>query len=635
MPSGDLMDVESGRRTPPAGRVLVVDAHTLKIVSSSCRRFELSDRGAIFIEQIERVRQPFPDLDVVYFLSPTVESVNLLLKDHAEGLYGYSFNFFSSTLSESLFSSLTNDRHFISRCKDLTEMNLDFVPFESRVFHCDQPMSLKKFRTEDAAEMASLVKTHVDSLVSLFASMGEVPVVRFSDKTLLGTNISQRVALGVKRELDGLAKTLGPNKLLFQPNTTLLILDRSIETACLLVHDFHYQALALDILDGIDPNGSGVQWALDLAPDQAATDVAQATSVLPSFEYTTTTGKGYEETRKVLLGEWDPLWARFRHEHFQMVAEHIRLELGRLGMKDGKDPLEMLRTIPEYQDQLSKLSVHLELSRKLLEVFPKLQLMDVARIEQELATGVDEDGRDVSCQKIYQTLISIIASREIGPEERLRLAMLYLSQVNDISESTAQDLVKNICRLDPQFERAVAEFLALGIHGTKTAASISGAPDGVYTEKRGSVTPGIQISRHTVKLDKSQIKRNKTIAKKAKFVNCQFQSTLCSLVENCLQNQLESQAYPSLSGTVSNFTPAGGAGLGGLGENKAAQWGQAVDAGASTAKQKLIVFVLGGVTLIETREIETLSKELGIDVCVGGSTILTPKRLVEILLKKK
>ncbi len=44
------------------------------------------------------------------------------------------------------------------------------------------------------------------------------------------------------------------------------------------------------------------------------------------------------------------------------------------------------------------------------------------------------------------------------------------------------------------------------------------------------------------------------------------------------------------------------------------------------------MFFVGGVTLPEIREAFALSKEFGADVIVGGSAILTPKRVVEIVL---
>ena len=610
----DLEQATSGRKH----LVLVLDSHTLKIVSSVCRRYELADQGVLFIEQIEKPRQPFPDLDVVYFLSEE-SSLSHVLKDHEAPLYRYSHAFFSAgRLSESAFSRLTSSREFVARCKNLVEMNLDYVSFEPRVFHADSPSAIRTL----ADASAESVQQHVNCLVSVCASLGEKPVIRYMADSV--STVSQRVALGLRRETDELAKSAEGK--LKANGTTVLILDRSIETAGLFVHDFFYQALALDVLDGVE--GCGVQWALGVTEG----DKEQAMSVVPSFTYKSVNGKGVEDRKQVILSEADPLWVRFRRDHFRVVSDAISREISTLAKTSDLaklakgDPLELLRGIPEYQDQIAKLSVHVELSRKLIEAFDKLGLMDIAKLEQELATGVDDDGKEVICGKIFNALSLLCQDGRVGPEERLRLVLLYLSQVDDVSESTAQDLVRKVARLDPDLETAVVRFLALGLHGTRTAPAL--LPDGPM----GKVQPVIQANRHSMKqLSRLQIrnkmKQNKTTAKNSKFVNCRFTSELKDVGELALNNQLDLASYPAVGGTgISSYSPTGGE----TGTSAAALWGQGV--GTKTARQKIIVFVLGGITLGEAREMAELEAKFGIDVLLGGSAVLTPKRLIEILL---
>ena len=614
IPSADL---EKGS-TSSVGRVFVLDSHTLKIVSSVCKRSELSEKGALFIEQIEKPRQPFPDLDVVYFITPA--SAYLLLKDHPiDGTlcpYKYCSVFFTNALEGSLFASLTSSAQFVSRCRNLVEFHLDFVCFEPEVFHCDSPLALHSL-AEGKEE--TILESHIDSIASVFSSLGEKPVIRFHQKSI----VSQRIALGLRRKMDS-------NSGLKQNGTTVLIVDRSIETGGLFVHDFYYQALVLDVLDGVEP--SGVQWALGFAGSPEVAE--QATSVVPSFSYTAVTGKGVEDKRKVILSDVDPLWVKFRHEHFRIVSESIAREIAALVRSTGgADSLEQLRGIPEYQDQIAKLSVHLELSQKLITVFEKLSLMAVARIEQELLTGLDDDGKEVGCTKIYQAILALLGNKTaIAPEERLRLVLLYLSQVNDVSEITAKELVHSVAGPDGNFALAVSRFLALGIHGTRAAA-----PEGVVAGANGARGSLITIpsNRHSLKFanQKNFMKRNKFFTRNSKFVNCRFQSELRDIVEKTIMNSLEVASFPLVGGTgISSYAP-GGLSPDGPRPSVASMWGQAArqDAGR---RQRLVVFVVGGVTLGETREMAEFSSQFGVDVLLGGSTILTPKRLVEILLTR-
>ena len=622
-------DIEAGVATKSPHFVLVLDSHTLKMISSVCKRYDLSERGAIFIEQIDKPRQPFPDLDVVYFLAPSDASIAALLSDHKSSeslLYRYSHVFLSTRLSEQFFSKLIENKIFAARCKNLVEFNLDFILFDHRVFHCDSVDAVFHIGLENAgnAKEEKIVTKHVSSLLTLCASIGEKPVIRYMN----ASPISKRVAASLRTELDLLAK-----QQLKSRGTSLLIVDRSIETSPMFLHDFFYEALALDILDGIESDNTGVQWALG-----ATTDTA--TSVVPSFEYKTMTGKG-EEKRKVLLSEFsDPFWGKYKYEHFRVVSDLIRGELGELTSKiavsPSEDPLATLRKLPEYQDTISKLGVHIELSKKLMDVFEKLKLMDVAKVEQELATGIDDDGKEINCAKIFSSLAGLLG--HVGPEERLRVVLLYLSQVSDISESTVTDLLSTIGFLDSDFQQIVRKFLSLNIHKTKLAPSITG-PDGVMAnQKRSSLTtPTVQATRHVCRLDKGAIKRNKNVLKNSKFIHCRFQSELANAVEHCLANKLDSSAFPNIGGTgTSNYTAVGetSSAPGGGG---AAAWAAAAleeeRARSENRRQKLIVFVIGGITLTEIRELEDLTAKYGVDVVAGGSCVLTSKRFIEILSK--
>ena len=637
-------DIEKGASSSTDGVVLVLDNHTLKIISSVFKRSELSDAGVLFIEQLEKPRQPFQDLDVVYYVSCSRKEVEAIIKDHQAGdsLYRYSHVFFASgRLTDSLMELLTNSKEFVSRCRNLVELNLDYISFEPRVFTCDMPLAIKSIGGNDDA----LVRTHIDSLVSLVASLKEKPVLRYMspETSAAGSMSSQRIALGLRREIDEMVRTM-PSVQLHANGTTMLIIDRSVETAGLWIHDFFYQALALDVLDGVDE--AGVKWSLGLQADDSMGG-EQAMSVVPAFEYKTKTGKGSEEVRKVILSESDPIYVKYRHEHFAFALDQVRQELRQLVDKNeaarralsdssSADPLEILRSIPEFQDVVAKLGVHLKLSESLASAIEKLALKEVVRFEQELATGVDDEGKEVVASKIFTNMTSMMKdSSVVSPEERLRLTALYLSQVDGVSAATAQDLIRHVANLDGDFAKAVELFLDLRLDGTVKAESLSkSVPDGVMAGRPSLLAPSVQANRHSLKsISKAKLKRNKQLAKNSKFVNCRFRSELADIVDQVLSNSLDMTAYPLVGGTGSSqyVTAASGGPRSPESTSAAAQWG--LSAQTVSSKQRLIVFVVGGVTLGECRDIAELERKHDVEIFLGGSTIITPKRLVEILLR--
>ena len=80
----------SGLACEPGGVVLLVDHFTTGIISNAFRLSELLEENIQLIENVAMragdggdylKRQPLPKLTAVYFLTPTIESVNRLISD--------------------------------------------------------------------------------------------------------------------------------------------------------------------------------------------------------------------------------------------------------------------------------------------------------------------------------------------------------------------------------------------------------------------------------------------------------------------------------------------------------------------------------------------------------------------------
>jgi hypothetical protein len=190
-----------------------------------------------------------------------------------------------------------------------------------------------------------------------------------------------------------------------------------------------------------------------------------------------------------------------------------------------------------------------------------------------------------------------------------------------------------------EYETVVKQFLSLGIHGTKAATGIQTA---------GS------SSRHAHKLagEKSAMKKNKARAKSSTYVNCRFVPKVKELVEQVLTNVVDNSEFPLIGTGSANYSVGSSAETASptrsmasmWGQNKAAADGQQAEeregadtttgscSNSSNRRQKIVIFVIGGITLAETRAVAELEKQFNCDVLIGGSCVLTPKRLFEILL---
>ena len=63
---------------PPSGwKILIVDGVSVRIMSSACRMFEITDEGVTIVENLDLPRQPMPTMEAVYFVEPTVRRCDL------------------------------------------------------------------------------------------------------------------------------------------------------------------------------------------------------------------------------------------------------------------------------------------------------------------------------------------------------------------------------------------------------------------------------------------------------------------------------------------------------------------------------------------------------------------------------
>lgn len=60
------------------------------------------------------------------------------------------------------------------------------------------------------------------------------------------------------------------------------------------------------------------------------------------------------------------------------------------------------------------------------------------------------------------------------------------------------------------------------------------------------------------------------------------------------------------------------------------------EAPSCEVSQRIIVFIIGGVTYSELRVAAEVMKDLrGVEVIMGGTSVLTPRRLIDILRPKR
>lgn len=58
-----------------------MDELATRVISSALTMYDIMERRVTLVEQLAKNRQPFPDMDVIYLASPTIESVKRISGD--------------------------------------------------------------------------------------------------------------------------------------------------------------------------------------------------------------------------------------------------------------------------------------------------------------------------------------------------------------------------------------------------------------------------------------------------------------------------------------------------------------------------------------------------------------------------
>eukprot|EP00386_Alphamonas_edax_P012168 GDKI01038122.1.p1 GENE.GDKI01038122.1~~GDKI01038122.1.p1 ORF type:complete len:670 (+),score=208.27 GDKI01038122.1:47-2056(+) len=632
---------------------MIVDDRTLRVLSACCRVSDILEEGVTVVENIRKKRQPLPKLDAIYFIAPEQPSIDALLKDFAhekKPQYKNVHLFFSSKISKEsgIMERIAGDPRLLPRIKSFVEFNFNFIAYEQRVFHFDTPGAL---RTLFPLQKPEVLHDICDKILSVCGSLSERPYVRYCKSSL---PVCEQLAKLASAKMMAFFKNV-PTR---QNRATLLIVDRSVDCAAPFMHEYSYQALMYDLLDV--PVCEVNQKALQAAPSAAAgsgskkkdppkpgerrdsmEDLEAGDSGEPKrmddcLEYEVETSAQKTEKKTAVFGEHDELWVRFRHKHISEVSQQVTEEIKNLVRSNAaakvqmgqKVTVEAVRSLPKYQELLAKYWMHVAMTERCFKRIDERRIRDIGFLEHDLATGVDRDGAAVSPTKLLTALGTVLSDPNVKPEDKLRLVMLYFTQMDGIKEEDRRKVME-AARFDTSTQSMILQFLRMNLHRAYDPPESAKAPSG----------------KHQHRADKERIKYFKQRVKNAQYEHTRFEPALKEVIERCASNSLDKVRYPYVEEPGATTTagpikaaaaPKAIAAAGGMGatkeKGKATQWDWGHDAPAPVEeeRERVIVFVLGGVCMSEMRCAYEVSAAKNVDVVIGSTSIITSRHIFDL-----
>ena len=583
--------------------------------------FDVMEKRITLVEPLGKTRQPFKQMDVIYLISPTQSSVRQVVADfdteetskyadvHLYFLEKVPYNYSQTNkklckldvfpmllqITPDLIQLLQTSPYLINRIKTLKEVNINFLSLESNVFHLDSSNALSKMHgsVPDPAFPLEIAK----QLATVCITLNECPVIRYQGTSRFAHEIAfsfNQIITEFRNTNRNNFWTYGDEGHTERERGQLLILDRSFDTLSPLLHEYTYQAMIQDLL----PIADNV------------------------FNYDAETNAGERVNKTVLLNEHDALWVEFRHLHIAKVISLIKERMSDIIQNNGAASLSKnsgtdmsitsmaaaVKELPEYRETVSKLSQHVYLTQQCMDFFNSANLLEISQLEQMIATGSDDDGKDVKPQLLFRMLCDKLKSPKITKLQKIRLMAVYLiTQRNITKEERMQLAVDSQLNGGEQqilrnFDRFVGSAQSVVADSTKSSSLLGKIFKGKSTPKHAPTPEG-------------------------EYADTRHACELRHLLEHLIGGNLPADKYPSFGGTAApTYTAA-----------VAKSVRRATNNVAKNVKKepiaysggRYIIFVAGGITYSEMKAAYEVMAQNSKEVIVGSTHVFNPDTFVK------
>jgi hypothetical protein len=131
------------------------------------------------------------------------------------------------------------------------------------------------------------------------------------------------------------------------------------------------------------------------------------------------------EENTIVLSEDDNLWCEFRHRHIAEVMHDVNKKFREFkaqnkmaslqdkskpdsGSSSVKDMIAAMKEMPTYKAMMKKYHKHMSLAQGCMQLFDGKSLRDLGELEQDMATGLDNDGKSISEKAIKVSFLRFL-----------------------------------------------------------------------------------------------------------------------------------------------------------------------------------------------------------------------------------
>lgn len=528
-------------------KVLLLDSTTTQIVSMVYSQTQIMEQEVYLVEQLGSDRKAaMTHLKAAVFVQPTEENIELLINEIREPRFSEYHLFFSNILPHDLLNRLAKvDEHEI--VKQVQEFYADFLAINEDFFQLGIDKSLMlSTNVARTLEVGNILDKNVQGILSGLLALKRRPShIRYPAGSDCGRRIAQEIVSQIEKDdVFDFRRQEGP---------LLLILDRRDDPITPLLTQWTYQAMVHELL-GLNNNRVSLAGA-------------------PGIR---------EDLKQVVLSVTsDEFFAKHRYANFGDLGTAVKNLLdeyqSKAKMNENINTIEdmqnFMERFPAFRSQSLNVSKHVAVMSELARLTDKCQLLEVSKLEQEIACSNDHTTHKAELFQIFEN-----SRIDIG--DKLRLALLYLLRYESYNElGEIKGALLQLRGLSNARIALLEHILQYAGDGKRAAGLFGGNVLAVFQNTLKSAINGVEN------------------------VYTQHKPVLQTLLESLANGKLKDSAYPVIWGSPSARPP------------------------------EVLVFIVGGATYEEATKVAEFNakSQSMMRVVLGGSCVHNSASFLEEL----
>ncbi|PON71813.1 Sec1-like protein [Parasponia andersonii] len=412
-------------------KVLILDSHTVSMVSVVYSQSELLQKEVFLVELIQSIslsRESMSHLKAVYFIRPTSENIQQLRRQLASPRFGEYHLFFSNILRDTQIHNLA-DSDEQELVQQVQEFYVDFVAIDPYHFTLNIPSNHIYMlpAVVDPGNLQHFCDRVVDGIAAVFLALKRRPIIRYQRTSDVAKRIAHETAKLMYQQESGLFDFRRT-----EISPLLLVLDRRDDPVTPLLNQWTYQAMVHELI-GIQDNKVDLR-GLDKLPK--------------------------DQQEVVLSSEQDSFFKSNMYENFgdigmnikRLVDEFQQVSKSNQNILTVEDMAKFVDNYPEYRKMHGNVSKHVTLVTEMSKIVEERKLMLVSETEQELACN----GGQVAA---FEAVTNLLNNESVTDFDRLRLVMLYALRYEKESPVQLMQLFNKLASRSPKYKPGLVQFL--------------------------------------------------------------------------------------------------------------------------------------------------------------------------------